>query len=170
MDSNICSYFLCAIVVIHHRYQAITSAYYRGAIGALLAYDISNRKSFEHVQKWLDELRMHADKNMIVMLVGNKCDLSSHRVVSIEEGKDLAQVEDLFFMETSALDSTNVESAFIALLSQIYQKVSKKILFPIDGPETDMGSISLEGTQIDVSKPESQKASVSKKKFDCCYY
>jgi len=55
------------------RYRAITSAYYRGAVGALLVYDISKRLTFENVERWLKELRTHADPSIVVMLVGNKC-------------------------------------------------------------------------------------------------
>ncbi|XP_061370592.1 ras-related protein RABA4c-like [Gastrolobium bilobum] len=150
------------------RYQAITTAYYRGATGALLAYDITKRQSFEHVEKWLDELRMHADKNIIVMLVGNKSDLSSSRAVPIEEAKDFAKQEHLFFMETSALDSNNVESAFLGLLSQVYRTVSKKHMIA-DGPESnwDKVNLELEGTKIKVplQEPECLKA---KRRFNCC--
>ncbi|KAK7283861.1 hypothetical protein RIF29_13609 [Crotalaria pallida] len=150
------------------RYQAITTAYYRGATGALLAYDITNRRSFEHVGKWLEELRIHADKNIIIMLVGNKSDLSSIREVPTEVAKDFAQQEDLFFIEASALDSKNVESAFIGLLSQVYNNVSKKSIIA-DGvePNWDKLNIELEGIKINVhsQEPEVQKA---KKRFNCC--
>merc|ERR1712130_254203 len=54
------------------RYRAITSAYYRGAVGALLVYDISKQVTFENVERWLNELRDHADNNIVIMLVGNK--------------------------------------------------------------------------------------------------
>jgi Ras-related protein Rab-11A len=62
------------------RYRAITSAYYRGAVGALLVYDISKRLTFENVERWLKELRTHADPSIVVMLVGNKCDLKHLQV------------------------------------------------------------------------------------------
>lgn len=55
--------------------RAITSAYYRGAVGALLVYDISKHVTFENVERWLKELRDHAEANIVVMLVGNKSDL-----------------------------------------------------------------------------------------------
>ncbi|KAJ1379187.1 Small GTPase superfamily [Sesbania bispinosa] len=53
------------------RYRAITSAYYRGAVGALLVYDITKRQTFENVQRWLRELRDHADSNIGIMMAGN---------------------------------------------------------------------------------------------------
>ena len=156
------------MVGIYHRYQAITTAYYRGATGALLAYDITNRQTFDHVEKWLEELRIHADKNIIVMLVGNKSDLSSSRAVPTEVAKDLAQKEDLFFIETSALDSNNVESAFLGLLSQVYRTISKKHII-VDGAESnwDKVNLELEGLKIKVlsQEPECQQA---KRRFNCC--
>eukprot|EP00922_Rhytidocystis_sp_ex-Travisia-forbesii_P009012 GHVS01013146.1.p1 GENE.GHVS01013146.1~~GHVS01013146.1.p1 ORF type:complete len:225 (+),score=33.91 GHVS01013146.1:124-798(+) len=102
------------------RYRAITSAYYRGAVGALLVYDISKRASFENVERWLKELRDHADKNIVILLVGNKSDLKHLRAVSPDEAKAYSGKEELAFIETSALDSTNVESAFHQILNEIY--------------------------------------------------
>uniref|UniRef100_C6JSH5 Uncharacterized protein n=1 Tax=Sorghum bicolor TaxID=4558 RepID=C6JSH5_SORBI len=91
------------------RYRAVTSAYYRGALGALLVYDITKRQSFDHIPRWLEELRGHADKNIVIMLVGNKSDLEEERAVSSEDAKEFAEKENLFFLETSALQATNVE-------------------------------------------------------------
>lgn len=54
------------------RYRAVTNAYYRGAVAALVVYDITNRDSFQHIEKWLTELKFHAENEMIIMLVGNK--------------------------------------------------------------------------------------------------
>merc|ERR1719158_1486425 len=68
------------------RYRAITSAYYRGAVGALLVYDITREVSFEDVKSiWLQELRTHADEKIVIMLVGNKSDLRHLRHVTTEE-------------------------------------------------------------------------------------
>jgi len=69
------------------RYRAITSAYYRGAVGALLVYDITKEQTFESVKTmWLEELRANADDNIIIMLVGNKKDLGHLRAVTTEAG------------------------------------------------------------------------------------
>ncbi|KAF3970438.1 hypothetical protein CMV_005871 [Castanea mollissima] len=108
------------------RYRAITSAYYRGAVGALLVYDITRHATFENVDRWLKELRGHTDSNIVVMLVGNKSDLRHLVAVSTEEGKSYAEKESLYFMETSALEAVNVENAFAEVLTQIYHTVSKK--------------------------------------------
>ncbi|KAK4440524.1 Ras-related protein RABA5b [Sesamum alatum] len=110
------------------RFRAVTSAYYRGAVGALIVYDISRKSTFESIKRWLDELNIHCDTTVARMLVGNKCDLENIREVSVDEGKGLAEEEGLFFIETSALDSTNVNKAFEIVIREIYDKVSRKIL------------------------------------------
>ncbi|XP_022932589.1 ras-related protein RABA5d-like [Cucurbita moschata] len=110
------------------RFRAVTSAYYRGAVGALIVYDISRRSTFDSVGRWLDELKTHSETTVARMLVGNKCDLDNIRDVSIEEGTSLAEAEGLFFMETSALDSTNVKRAFEIVIREIYNNVSRKVL------------------------------------------
>lgn len=110
------------------RFRAVTSAYYRGAVGALIVYDISRRTTFDSVGRWLDELKTHSDTTVARMLVGNKCDLENIRDVSVEESKSLAEAEGLFFMETSALDSTNVKKAFELVIKEIYNNVSRKVL------------------------------------------
>jgi len=110
------------------RYRAITSAYYRGAVGALLVYDIAKHVTYENVERWLKELRDHADSNIVIMLVGNKSDLRHLRAVPTEEAKAFAEKNSLSFIETSALDSTNVEAAFQNILTEIYRIVSHKAL------------------------------------------
>lgn len=99
------------------RYRAITSAYYRGAVGALLVYDIAKHLTYENVERWLRELRDHADQNIVIMLVGNKSDLRHLRSVPTDEAKLFAERNGLSFIETSALDSTNVETAFQNILT-----------------------------------------------------
>jgi small GTP-binding protein len=108
------------------RYRAITSAYYRGAVGALLVYDIAKHITYENTEKWLRELRDHADSNIVIMLVGNKSDLRHLRAVPTDEAKSFAERNNLSFIETSALDSTNVETAFQNILTDIYNIVSTR--------------------------------------------
>ncbi|KAJ8903984.1 hypothetical protein NDN08_000514 [Rhodosorus marinus] len=110
------------------RYRAITSAYYRGAVGALILYDIAKKMTFENVERWLKELRDHADRNIVIMLVGNKCDLKHIRAVSEEEGTSFSERNKLSFIETSALEATNVEDAFSRILTEIYRLVSQQQL------------------------------------------
>uniref|UniRef100_A0A8D2IVJ1 Ras-related protein Rab-25 n=1 Tax=Varanus komodoensis TaxID=61221 RepID=A0A8D2IVJ1_VARKO len=98
------------------RYRAITSAYYRGAVGALLVFDITKHQTYDVVERWLKELYDHAEATIVVMLVGNKTDLAQAREVPAEEAKMYAENNGLLFVETSALDSTNVELAFETVL------------------------------------------------------
>lgn len=116
------------LIYVTPRYRAVTSAYYRGAVGAMLVYDITKRQSFDHIARWLEELRSHADKNIVIMLIGNKCDLSSLRAVPTEDAQEFAERENLYYMETSALEATNVESAFLNALKEIYRVATKKSL------------------------------------------
>ncbi|KAG6533621.1 ras-related protein RGP1-like [Zingiber officinale] len=136
------------------RYRAVTSAYYRGAVGAMLIYDITKRQSFDHVARWLEELRSHADRNIVIMLIGNKSDLGSLRAVPTEDAKEFAQRENLFFMETSALEATNVESAFQTVLTEIYRIVSKKSLAANEKSGSAGNANQLKGTQIVVPGQE----------------
>ncbi|KAG2406299.1 Ras-related protein [Vigna angularis] len=142
------------------RYRAITSAYYRGAVGALLVYDITKRQTFENVQRWLRELRDHADSNIVIMLAGNKSDLNHLRAVSTDDAQSLAEREGLSFLETSALEAFNVEKAFQTILFDIYQIMSKKALAAQEAASTANVP---HGTTINVSN---MSASVEKK--SCC--
>ncbi|CAD7674757.1 unnamed protein product [Nyctereutes procyonoides] len=98
------------------RYRAITSAYYRGAVGALLVFDLTKHQTYAVVERWLKELYDHAEATIVVMLVGNKSDLHQAREVPTEEARMFAENNGLLFLETSALDSTNVELAFETVL------------------------------------------------------
>ena len=84
------------------QFQAITRTYYRGAIGALLVYDITRRETFTHVRKWLQEVRVNSSKNITMILIGNKKDLEDRREVRFEEGESFARENGIMFLETSA--------------------------------------------------------------------
>lgn len=142
----------------------MTSAYYRGAVGAMLVYDITKRQTFDHVARWLEELRGHADKNIVIMLIGNKTDLGTLRNVSTEDAKEFSQMENLFFMETSALEATNVESAFLTVLTEIYRTISKKALIANEELESGGSTSLLKGTKIVVPGQEPQPEG----RFSCC--
>ncbi|GJJ11895.1 Ras- protein Rab-11A [Clathrus columnatus] len=105
------------------RYRAITNAYYRGVVGALLVYDISKRPTYDHLTKWLKEVRDHSDKDVVIMLVGNKSDLEHLRAVPTDEAKAFAAENGLSFIETSALDTSNVKAAFQTLLTGKFRRL-----------------------------------------------
>ncbi|GFZ15044.1 ras-related protein Rab2BV-like isoform X2 [Actinidia eriantha] len=128
------------------RYRAITSAYYRGAVGALLVYDITKRQTFENVLRWLHELRDHADSNIVIMLAGNKADLNHLRAVSEQDAHLLAEKEGLSFLETSALEALNIEKAFQTILLDIYQIISRKAL----AAQEAVAGLPGQGTSINV--------------------
>ncbi|MBA0801984.1 hypothetical protein Gohar_012320 [Gossypium harknessii] len=136
------------------RYRAVTSAYYRGAVGAMLVYDISKRQTFNHIPRWLEELQLrgHADKNIVIILIGNKSDLENQRAVSTEDAKEFAQKEGLFFLETSALEATNVEAAFLTVLNEIFNIVNKKNLVAAENQGND-NPATLAGKKIVVPGP-----------------
>ncbi|KZV21724.1 hypothetical protein F511_02882 [Dorcoceras hygrometricum] len=110
------------------RFRAITSSYYRGALGALLVYDITRKSTFESLKKWLKELREFGGPEMVVVLVGNKSDLLHSREVNLEDGRSLATLEQVSFMETSAKENLNVEEAFLHMIHRIYETTSQKSL------------------------------------------
>jgi len=147
------------------RYRAITSAYYRGAVGALLVYDISKHQTYENVGRWLKELRDHADANIVIMLVGNKSDLRHLRAVATEDAKQFVAENGLMFIETSALDSSNVELAFQKILTEIYRIVSNKDIS--DAKQDDKGASSgpSHGEAVVVTAPTSEPPKSGNK---CC--
>jgi len=109
-------------------FRSITRSYYRGAAGALLVYDITRRETFNHLTSWLDDARQHSNSNMVIMLIGNKCDLEDRRAVQYEEGQQFAQENGLIFMETSAKTAQNVDEAFISTAQNIYGKIQEGVL------------------------------------------
>ncbi|KAL0380158.1 UNVERIFIED_CONTAM: Ras-related protein RABA6a [Sesamum angustifolium] len=104
-----------SLVSSHHKFVL------PGALGALLVYDITRKSTFESLKKWLKEVREFGSRELVVVLVGNKSDLAQYREVNLEDGRSLAQLEDLSFMETSAKENLNVEEAFLQMITRIYQ-------------------------------------------------
>ena len=100
-------------------FQAITRTYYKGAIGALLVYDITRRETFNHIESWLNEVKTHGAKDVVCVLVGNKKDLEESRKVTFEEGQSLAKINGLLFLETSAKTAENVNEVFLTSARKI---------------------------------------------------
>lgn len=115
------------------RYKSVTSSYYKGAKGALIVYDITLRSSFDNVVKWLKDLKYASDPNIVIMLIGNKCDLASEREVSIDEGYQLAYDYskrlnlDFAFLETSAKTNQNIDNAFSQMMIQVFNNFMSTI-------------------------------------------
>uniref|UniRef100_V9IF95 Ras-related protein Rab-8A n=1 Tax=Apis cerana TaxID=7461 RepID=V9IF95_APICE len=107
------------------RFRTITTAYYRGAMGIMLVYDVTNEKSFENIKNWIRNIEENASADVEKMLLGNKCELTEKRQVSKERGEQLAVEYGIKFMETSAKSSINVEEAFYTLARDIKAKMEK---------------------------------------------
>lgn len=110
------------------RFRVITSSYYRGSHGIMVVYDISDRESFEHVRMWMQEIEKYAGQDEICrLLIGNKCDLpNSKRVITREEGQELAEELGVPFLETSARHAHNIAQAFDVVCREIIAKVAPR--------------------------------------------
>jgi Ras-related protein Rab-2A len=109
-------------------FRSITRSYYRGACGALLVFDVTNRSSFQSLQGWLEDARQNCNVPITVMLVGNKADLESKRQVPKEEALQFANEKGLAYIETSAKTAANVDAAFIQTAQAIFDKVQRNEL------------------------------------------
>lgn len=110
------------------RFRTITSAYYRGAMGIMLVYDITQEKSFENIKNWIRNIEENASTDVEKMLLGNKCELNEKRQVTKERGEQLAIEYGIKFLETSAKNSINVEDAFFTLARDIKSKMEKRMV------------------------------------------
>ena len=110
------------------RYKAITSAYYKGAKGAFVVYDITRKNTFETVNKWVSDISAAADKKITLILIGNKNDLEDQRQVTKEMGEEKAKELGLAFMETSACSGENLDKAFQLIINEIYKKSKEDIM------------------------------------------
>ena len=138
------------------RYKAITTTYYKGAKGALIVYDITRKETFDSVDRWISELNNSGDKNMTMLLIGNKCDLDSQRQVTKEQGEEKAKAFKVAFLETSASSGENLDVAFEMIMKEVYNKCKNEI-------EEDDGMEEMHmGQEIDLTKQQ------PKVKRSCC--
>ncbi|GAB0193160.1 ras-related protein Rab-3B [Grus japonensis] len=109
------------------RYRTITTAYYRGAMGFILMYDITSEDSFNAVQDWATQIKTYSWDNAQVILVGNKCDMEDERIIPVEKGKHLADQLGFDYFEASAKENINVRQVFERLVDIICEKMSESI-------------------------------------------
>ncbi len=105
------------------RFRTITTAYYRGAMGIMLIYDVTDERSFNNIRNWIRNIDQYATEGVNKILIGNKCDDVERRVVERERGAELAREYGLKFMETSAKNNVNVDEAFLTLARDIKKRL-----------------------------------------------
>ncbi|XP_064842703.1 ras-related protein Rab-37-like isoform X2 [Oncorhynchus masou masou] len=108
------------------RFRSVTHAYYRDAQALLLLYDITSKSSFDNIRAWLTEIHEYAQKDVVIMLLGNKTDMAGERVIKREEGEKLAKEYGVPFMETSAKTGVNVELAFLAVAKELKHRAAQQ--------------------------------------------
>lgn len=92
-------------------------------------YDITNRNSFANLQKWIEEVRRYTTSSVLLIVVGNKCDLENEREVEFEEAQQMCQYipEVLYVLETSAKENRNIDDAFVALATELKRRIDTSI-------------------------------------------
>lgn len=140
------------------QFRALTTAYYRGAVGALIVYDITSASSFESLNHWIDEVRENTPSDITCLLIGNKSDLNDMRCVTTDEGIAYGKEKKMTFMETSAKDGFHTEEAFDTLIKSIVHKLSSRQV----KKEEEVRSINGKGIAISAS------AEAEPTKQDCC--
>ncbi|XP_006654518.1 ras-related protein RABE1c [Oryza brachyantha] len=115
------------------RFRTITTAYYRGAMGILLVYDVTDESSFNNIRNWIRNIEQHASDNVNKILVGNKADMDeSKRAVPTAKGQALADEYGIKFFETSAKTNLNVEQVFFSIARDIKQRLAETDSKPED--------------------------------------
>lgn len=132
------------------RFRTITSAYYRGADGIILVYDVTNKESFDHVEEWLSEVDRHASENTLKLLVGNKADLTEQKEVPEDTARQFADTLGIPFIETSSKTATNVDAAFLTLTRALVQAQGPN---PDAGKTTGGSAVAVGGTGGANKKP-----------------
>lgn len=132
------------------RFRSIAKAYFRSAIGVILVFDLTDRKSFEDLNQWLNDVHSLCDPNAVVTLIGNKSDLIGQRAITQSEAEAFASMHTLSYLETSALGGDNVQEAFQRTAAEVYRH--------------SMSKSDNKGTQPDVKKLDANQKGVKK----CC--
>ena len=104
------------------RFRSIAKSYFRGAVGAILVFDITNRHSFDEISNWLNLVQSLCDSDAAAILLGNKSDLEEHRVVSTDDAEAYCSSHNLIYFETSATTGQNVQDAFLQIAQMVHEK------------------------------------------------
>jgi small GTP-binding protein len=115
------------------RFRTVTSTYYRGAQGIVIIFDVTERRSFETIRAWVEDVDKWASQGTVKILVGNKTDLHDRRQVTTEEGEALAQELRMRYYETSARENYNVDEAFLGLAAEVKRRAPQRFPGADDG-------------------------------------
>jgi len=135
------------------RFRTITSAYYRGADGIIMVYDVTSSESFDHVEEWLSEVDRYANENTSKLLVGNKADLIEEKQVPEETAQRFADKLRISFLETSAKTSTNVDAAFLTMAKELIKNREKATPSNNGGPGARKPGVKLSKVEPGRKKP-----------------
>ena len=138
------------------KYKSITGAYFKGSKGALVVYDITQKSTYESLEKWVNDLKSAGDPKITIILIGNKNDLEENRQVTKEQGEEKAKSFGCAFLETSALSGDNIDKAFNMMVKEIFEKFSN------DSAEDSELESGFKGEDLKLDKV------VDKKKKKCC--
>ena len=145
------------------QFRSITRAYFKNAVCALVAYDITNKSSFENIKQWIDDCINYMPKRGFIVLVGNKCDLEERREVSTDEGQQLADSYGILFFETSAKTEYNVKEVF----NESSQEIAKRIDSNFYDLNDDSCGIKIVSNKSKNKTLNKDKVPTNKKKFRC---
>ena len=140
------------------KYRALAKNMYRNAVGVLIVYDVSKRKSFDNVRKWVEEARQYTSEGSSVIIVGNKKDLVELREVSVEEAQTMSQELKCYFLETSALDNSD------KMIEKVFSTIAEDILSKKEETTEQLKG----GTRIEISNTVKKENSEEKKDGKCC--
>lgn len=135
------------------RFYTIAKAYFRAALGIILVFDITDRKSFDQVPRWLRDARLDADPHCVALLVGNKTDLAEKRKISSEEAQKFAEVNELQYFETSALNGDGITEVFMKGATDILHKILSGEIHAVNSQE------SASTVSVEKRNPEEKKCS-----------
>ena len=142
-------------------FRSITRSYYKNSTCAFIVYDITSRKTFDNINIWLNECKDMCYKDVLICLVGNKCDLEGRRAVSYEEGEKFAADNNLLLFETSAKDGNNISEIFTETATNLVDKI-------------ESGQLNLNATDSGIkigkypNSGEAEQKENNKQKKNCC--
>ena len=144
------------------RFKTITSNYYRGAHGFILVYDVTNEESFKNLKQWMVEIDKYGSETVNKLMVGNKCDLTTIKVVDYSTAKEYANQLGIPFLEASAKNKTNVQQAFLTMAEEIKHRMGCPTK-----PASSMGTVDSAGFAVDFDYSKAHSTTLQKRS-GCC--